>query len=153
MPVPNYLCHLLGIDPRALTKEENFLLEAKLFIYFFEQIKNEFRKQYKEYFQLIKLNIKKEEEMLNEKFIWYVMNDILSTQEYNLSGIAYYTETPEEVVNDIYIKGNIIPSFTFYRKIMELHKLAKPQLYKALAEKITMLFSDLLLKDSKIKTE
>jgi len=149
MPIPECFCHLLKVDPKSLTKQENSILEAELFIYFFEQVKNIFRRQYKEYFQLIKLNIVKEEKMLNEKFIWYVINDIISTGEYNLAGIAYYTNTPEEIIKDIYFKESIIPSFILCRKILEIHKIVKPKLYMGLAKKVAIAFIQLLKEDMK----
>jgi len=51
-----------------------------------------------------KINIEKEKSMIESNFIRCIINDILSTEEYTLPGIAYYTDTPEEII----IEGDII---------------------------------------------
>jgi hypothetical protein len=65
----------------------------------------------------------------------------LSTEEYNLTGIASYTRTPEEIVIAI-ASGNITnPTMTFFRNIIELHRSVRKDLYKAIMQKILSEYS------------
>jgi hypothetical protein len=115
------LCHIVDINSSVFTKEENIFLEAELFICICEELKEIFIKQYKEYFRLIKFTFNKENTMLEIHFIRLIINDILSTQEYTLSGIARYTDTPEDVIEEFFIEYNANPSALFLRRLIELH--------------------------------
>jgi hypothetical protein len=79
--------------------------------------------------------------MFEANFIRCIINDILSTEEYTLSGIAYYTETPEEIVYDIAIGHNTSPSANLLRKIIELHRSVRRDLYRSIVEKIISEYS------------
>lgn len=131
---PLYL--LLEIDPRQFSKEELLLLEAQLFIHFCEELKEIMREQNKYYFKIMKFNLKKENTMLEIKFIRCIINDILATEEYNLTGIALYTDTPEDVIYELASGCNTNPTFLLSRKIIELHRAVKPSLYRNIANKI-----------------
>ncbi len=74
--------------------------------------------------------------MLETNLIRFIINDILSTKEYDLSGIALYTDTPEDVIYDLACGCNINPTFLLSRKIIELHRMARPNLYQEIANKI-----------------
>ena len=74
--------------------------------------------------------------MLEANFIRCVINDILLTNEYTLQGIAYYTQTPEDVIYDIAVGNNQSPSFPLSRKIIEIHRTIKPDLYRNILKKI-----------------
>jgi len=77
-----------------------------------------------------------EDAMMEAKFARCVINDILSTEEYTLSGIACYTHTPEEVVYDVAIGVNTSPTAIFVRKIIELHRSIRRELYQEIIKKI-----------------
>src|SRR5258706_15604165 len=92
------LCRLMKINSSVLSYEENFLLELELFARICEELKEIFREQYRDYFRLMKFTLEKENHMIETRFIQLIIKDILSTNEYNLKGIAYYTDTFEDVV-------------------------------------------------------
>ena len=131
------LCHIAGVNSSIFTREENFFLEAELFTRICEELKEVFRKQYKDYFRLMKFTFNKENAMLEIYFIRLIINDILSTEEYTLSGIARYTDTPQEVIEEFFTEHNINPSALFLRKLIELHRTIRRALYIAIMEKIT----------------
>jgi hypothetical protein len=109
------LLHLTGIPTDQLTKEESFILEAEFLIQICNELKQYFKVQYyKEYFYLMKFTNQMEEAMLESTFISCVIKDILSTEDYTLPGIAYYTQTPEEVLYDVAMGRNTNPSITFF---------------------------------------
>ena len=64
--------------------------------------------------------------------------DILNTEEYTLEGVARYADTPIDLLQEIFIKQNITPSIPLFRKIMELHRIVKPELYQNIAKKILL---------------
>jgi len=130
------LCHLIGVDPNTLTKEENILLEIELFTRICEELMEVFREQNREYFRLMKFTIEKENKMLESKFIRSIIQDILSTQEYNLEGIAHYTDSHEDVIQEVYTGQNQSPSATLLRKIVELHRVVRYDLYMQITKKI-----------------
>lgn len=131
------LCCLYGIDPKNFSKEENFLLEANLFTHICEELKEIFRNQNTEFFRLIKFTKEMENEMLEANFIRFVINDILSTEEYTLDGIAYYSDSSEEVIQEVAVGLNTSPSLALARKIIELHRTIRPTLYREILNKIT----------------
>lgn len=131
------LCHLIGMNSYQLTKEEIFLLEAELFTRIYVELKEIFRKEHSDYFRLMKFTIEKENEMLEAKFARLIIQDILSTKEYNLEGIARYTNTYEEVVEEVIAGRNTTPSAIFFRRIIDLHQSVRRDLYDAIVKKIT----------------
>ena len=140
MPTVELLCKLIGARPHKLTKDEKVVLEAELFTQLCEELKQVFKIQYKDYFRLMKLTEEMEERMLDEKFARCVINDILATEQYTLSGIAYYTQIPEDVVYDIAMGRIIDPSSTLFRKLVKLHQTVRPALYRDLMKKIVSEF-------------
>lgn len=132
------LCHLAGINPNKLTKEESLLLEIELFARICEELKEAFKKQHKEYFRLMKLTTEKENTMLESKFVRLIIQDILSTGEYSLEGIAYYTNTHEDIIQETYIGKNTNPSAALLRKIIELHRTVRRDLYQTIMKKIAV---------------
>ena len=136
MPALKPLCYLMRIQPDSLTKEENTLLEIELFTRIHEELKEIFKQQYKEYFRLLKFTLEKEDTMIETKCMRLIIQDILSTNEYDLNGIAYYTNTHEEVIQEIYMEQNTNPSSILLRKIIELHRVVRHDLYLQIAKKI-----------------
>jgi hypothetical protein len=130
------LCNALGLKQYQLSKEEFFVLEIELFILVCDEVKEIFKKQYKEYFRCMKFNEELEKGMLEDNFIRFVINDILLTEEYSLEGIAFYTDTPEDVIHDVVSGLNSAPSLPLSRKIINLHRTVKPNLYQEIMKKI-----------------
>lgn len=128
---------LIGLNIKKLNKYELTLLETELLARVCEKLKQIFKMQLKEYFNLMRVSIEKENAMLEAKFIRLIIQDILLTNEYTLNGIAYYTDTPLEVVGELFIGINTRPSAMFLRRIIELHRSVKRDVYKAIINKIT----------------
>jgi len=131
------LFQLMKIDISHLSKQELLILEAELFIHIYEELKEFFREQYKDYFRLMKLTKQMESSMLESNFVSSIVKDILSTQEYTLQGIAEYTDFHEDVVMDIIAGKNNCPSSIFLKRIIELHRSVRSELYKAIMKKIS----------------
>src|SRR5262245_51334304 len=131
------LCHFIGIDPKQFSKEENLILEAELYMRISNELWESFRSQYQDYFQLFKFNVEMETMIMEINFIRCLINDILKSEAYTLSGIAYYTQTPEEVIQDIIIGHKASPIISFTRKLIELHKTIRPEIYQNIIKKIT----------------
>ncbi|HLB57860.1 MAG TPA: hypothetical protein VJL60_03500 [Gammaproteobacteria bacterium] len=129
-------CRLIGIYSTELSKKEIFILEAVIFTHIYEELNALFKLQHKNYFHLIKFNEEMENAMLEANFVRCLINDILSTGEYSLSGIANYTNIPEDVIYEIASGINTNPSLVFSRKIIELHRSVRPQLYQEIVNKI-----------------
>lgn len=130
------LCQIIGVNPKNLTKEEILILEAELFLHICEGLRKIIIAKYIDYFRLIKFNTEMENTMIEINFIRYITNDILSTEEYSVSGIAYYTNSPEDVIHEIIAGNNTNPSLTLSRKIIELHRSVRPSLYQQIIKKI-----------------
>lgn len=130
------LCLLLGLNPHQFSKGELLFLEAELFLRICGELKEIIREQNKDYFRIMKFNIKKENIMLEIKFIRCIINDILSTEEYNLPGVALYTDAPEDVIYELASGCNTNPTFLLSRKIIELHRTVRPHFYREIANKI-----------------
>ncbi len=130
------LSNLIRVDLSLLKKEEKTLLEAGLFARVYEELKIIFSEQQKIYFRLLKLPKEQEDVMLEENFVHSIIKDILSTEEYTLKGIAEYTDTFEEVVEEFFTGRNTNPSATFLRRLINLHASVRQDLYSFVVEKI-----------------
>lgn len=119
-----------------IEKNELTLLEANFFLGICRELKEIFRAQNSEYFKLMKLDFEREDIMLEENFIRFIINDILSTETYSLTGIACYTNTPHDVIYEIAIGRNTNPSYSIVRKIIELHRSVRLDLYNMIIAKI-----------------
>lgn len=136
MSSPELLFCILGANPKFLSKEEKQILEADLLVNTCQELKEVFKEKYLNYSNLIKYDIESELHMLDFNYIRWAIRDILLTGEYTISGIAYYTETPEDIVYEIVIGCNLRPSAIFLQKVIELHREVKPDLYLAIRKKI-----------------
>src|SRR5579872_1377533 len=130
------LFNLSIINPHILSKKELTLLEADLFTSICAKLKEIFKTQYKDYFRTVKFNKEMEETMLESELVRCIINDILSTEEYSLTGIAFYTRKPEDVIFEIASGNNTDPSASLLRKIIELHRSVRPSLYQQIIKKI-----------------
>lgn len=135
MPAMEPLCQLIGINPFTLSKEENLILEAELFTRICAQLKEIFRAQYKDFFRLYKFNAEMENAMIESNFVRSVINDILATKAYTLSGIALYTQTPEEVIYEVATGSTALATLALPRKIIEIHRSVRMELYREVMKK------------------
>lgn len=116
---------------------EEIFIDQVLFMQLCNALMSLLLEQNEAYFKLIKLNKNMESVMIEANFVRFVINDILASEEYTLSGIAFYTRIPEEVVYDLASGINTNPSLSLTRKMVELHRAIKPGLYQNLMRKIT----------------
>lgn len=130
------LCHWGGINTSLLSKQEIILLEAEFFICICEQLKEIFRSRHKNYFRLMKFSIEKENAMLDNMFVCLVIKDIVSTEEYDLKGIANYTETHEDVIQEVIDGRNTNPSANLLRRSINLYRSVRRELYREIIKKI-----------------
>jgi hypothetical protein len=149
MPATEFLCQLIGIDPRKFSKEENILLEAELFTRLCGELEGIFKERYKNYLRVIKFDINKESDVREDNLVCCIVNDILSTKEYTLEGIAQYADLPEDVIYEASLGANKAPSTTLFRRVIELHRMVRPELYRQLMDKLTTEY--LALAEKKIK--
>lgn len=136
MPAMEPLSRYFSCPTHALTKEEKMLLEAELFVRICAELKEHFRKAYLDYFRLLKFTIEKEELMLENKLAQLIIKDILSSDEYNLKGIAFYTDTHTEVIEEVLTGRNKNPSSVFLRRLVDLHRSVRRDLYELIIKKI-----------------
>jgi hypothetical protein len=136
MPAAKLLCQLVGIDPAALSREESLMLEHILFYQICFKLNEFYKSQYKDYFQIIKLSKEMENITMDTNFARCIINDIISTEEYSLSGVACYTQSPEDVILEIVTGRNTDPSATLLRRIIDLHQSVRPDLYQEIMTKI-----------------
>ena len=136
MATTGLLFCFLGINPKSLSKEEKQIVEADLLVTICTELKEIFREQYNDYFRLMKLEPEMEDNMLDMNYIRWAIKDILLSGEYTLSGIAYYTQTPEEVVYEIAIGSNLRPSAIFLQRVIAIHREVKRDLYILIRKKI-----------------
>lgn len=135
------LSRIMEIDTTQLSKEEKMLLEAELFLRINEELKENLRKEYKEYFQLIKLTAEMEDAMLESLYIRSALRDLTVNLEYTLEGIAVYTNSHPDVVDEVMNGINTFPSVFFMRKIIELHRSQRPELYHAVMRKVALQYA------------
>lgn len=127
-----YLHRLAGIDSSWLAKDELLLLEAVML----DSLCGELTQQYQAYFNHNKENNQEMANMINDHFVYLITHDLISSNEYTIEGIASYSNIPEEVITDIILGTNNNPSIEVSRKLIELHRLARPDLYKKIIHKI-----------------
>ena len=129
------LCLLAGIDPKKLSKEKRLLLEAEFFARIYKKLEESFRKQYKHYFNLLKFTLHKENATVEENFARSFIQNMLSSGDYTVQGIARYTNTPEDVLLEIIAGRNLYPSAVFLRKLIELDRTQRRDFYHEIVKK------------------
>ncbi len=138
MSATEYLSKLIGIMPYQLTKAEFLFLEAELFLHLYEELKDIFKKKYKDYFILMKFTEEMEHNMLENNFIRFLIEDILSTEEYTLEGIACYTDTHQDIIQEIAAGRNTSPSAKVFQRVIKLHRSVRRDLYQEIIKKISL---------------
>lgn len=141
MPAIEPFHHFVGINSRFLTRTEKMLLEADLFDFFCRELIEFFKLKESQNIDDFYLNKEGATIMLEVELVKSMLTDILLTEEYTLSGIAYYTNTPEDVIYDICIGQNTAPSAQFLRKIIALHRSVKAHIYSNITKKIAEQYS------------
>ena len=136
------LYRLTGIPLSQLTEKQGLFLDAVIFTHICKELREIFRKQHIEYFRLMKFTPEKENHMLESEFIRLIIKDILKTGDYTLEGIAYYTDTHEDVIRELAAGLNTKPTALFFRKTIELHRTVRRELYSTIARKIASEYSD-----------
>ncbi len=135
------LCHLIGVHPRNISKEECLILEAELFSQICAGLKENFRKQYQDYFRLMKFTSEMEFEMLEANFTKLVIRDILLTSEYTVEGLAQYIGVHEDVIHEVICGLNVSPSATLLQRTIDLHRTVRSDLYRSIVQKVIAEYS------------
>lgn len=135
MPTPELFCQLVNINSTALTKKELMFLELELFSHVLKELKTLFAHRQQDYFRLLKFTYEMENTMIENNFIRYLINDILSTGDYSIEGIAYHTQIPEEVIFEFVTGRQDGLSLSLSQKIIELHRTVRNDLYQMILKK------------------
>ncbi|OGT38524.1 MAG: hypothetical protein A3F11_04525 [Gammaproteobacteria bacterium RIFCSPHIGHO2_12_FULL_37_14] len=128
------LCLLAGIDPKRFSKEKRLLLEAEFFSRIYKKLEDNFRKQYTNYFNLFRFTLNREDIALEENFVRSLIQNMLSSGDYTVQGIARYTNTPEDVLMEIIVGLNPYPSAIFLRRLIELDRAQRRDFYHTLVK-------------------
>jgi hypothetical protein len=126
----------LGVNIYRLSREENLIVEMELIVRVCDELRDSYRARHIDYFRLMKFDMEQVNTMVEENFIVDIIKDLLISQEYSLEGIAEYTQTPVEVICDIAAGYNHAPSLQLSRKLITLHRLARPNLYREIMKKV-----------------
>lgn len=130
------LSYLFQDNFRKLSKAESILLEGIIFVRVVDAFLEIFESRYKAYQKLLKSEFIKEDEIMEVNFLRNLVNDILSTNEYTLEGIANVIRMPLDVVLEIVAGINTNPSLMLAARIMKLHSDVRRDFYEALIKKM-----------------
>ena len=134
MTLPDPLYKLINLPALNISKRENQLLEMVLFISIYDELRVFFDHKYKNKHRMITTPIM-ENTMFEDNFIIMVIRDILASGEYSIEGIAHYTNTHPDVIQEIFLKCSSSISLNFLRKLIELHKSVRNDLYEDIIKK------------------
>lgn len=124
--------------PDKYSKSERIFLEAGFLSGICKQLKEMFRKQFQEYFRLMRFTKEMEKAMLDADFICLVIKDILSTNDYTLQGIACYINVHEDILYEILTGQNKNPSATILQRVIDLHRSVRPSLYREIIKTVVL---------------
>ncbi|EKD71612.1 MAG: hypothetical protein ACD_46C00144G0002 [uncultured bacterium] len=119
-----------------LSKAESFFVEATIFLRIYEEFFEILKTQYNGYLRLIKTEFGMENEMMEANFLKFLVNDILSTNDYTLEGIANFIRMPIDAVLEVASGINNNPSLMLATKLIKLHINVRKDLYGELMKKI-----------------
>lgn len=142
MPAIERLSQALGLNTKRLSREEITLVEIELFTQVCEELREIYKRKHADYYNLVNFDLEKVNTMFEENFIGDVIKDLLLSKEYSLQGIACYTQTPEEVICDIAAGSINSPSLHLSRRLISLHRNARPHLYREIMKKIIAEYAD-----------
>ena len=143
MPAPAAFTEVIGVDAALFSKEENLFLEMALFYQVVSELKRLFHKQWKLYFHLVAIK-PKEETMQETHYLRCIINDIIRSETYTLSGIAVYTHEPFDSIYEVVSGENTSPSWRLWRKIVDLHRTVRPELYQGIMRKLLSIEPEVL---------
>lgn len=126
----NQICHAI------LDKEELLLIKANFHLRICKELKEHQKNKQSNYLKLMKLSLEMENKMLEDNMLRNILLDILSTEEYDAKGIAYYTHTHEDIVQEVISGQNTRPSAIFFHKVLELHQSVRKEIYDMILKKI-----------------
>ncbi|HTM63577.1 MAG TPA: hypothetical protein VL360_03650 [Gammaproteobacteria bacterium] len=135
MATMEYLCSMAGVDPGKLSREENLLIEVILICGICDELKEIY--QIKVPVNGVKKIIMEDKNMMHGNVINLILQDLIKSNDYTIEGVASYSNVPEDVIYDIAIGSNTNPTLEVSRKIIELHKSARVDLYQKVMQKIT----------------
>lgn len=138
MSIGELLSWFFREDYRKLSRAESILLEGVILVNVMEELLALFKDRDQEYRKLLKNEFYKEDETMDVNFLRHVVNDIVSTNEYTLEGIAHVIRMPLDAVLEIVTGLNTNPSLMLAAKIIKLHSDVRREFYKALMRKIVM---------------
>lgn len=141
MSAKEALSYLLQDNFNNLSKPESFFVEATFFLRIYENFFETLKTQYKDYLKLIKNELGMEDEMVEANFLKFLVNDILSTNDYTLEGIANFIRTPIDAVLDVASGINNNPSLMLATKLIKLHSHVRKDLYGELMKRMISDFS------------
>jgi hypothetical protein len=130
------LCGMIGERHLKLSHAERAILEAGLFLQVCSELKEIFRNQHRDYFDLMKFTKVMEDEMLEANFTRLVIKDILQSEEYTVEGLALYTTFPEDVIHEVMCGLNTNPSALLLQRAIDLHRLVRRDLYQSIINKV-----------------
>lgn len=120
----------------TISNEETLLVEAALFSCLCIELDLLYMEECKVNIQTNNVDLINGDGSMDTALLYSILRDILSTEEYTLSGISLYTGIHEDLLHDLLSGNNKNPSLTVSRKIIELHRSVRPALYQSLITKI-----------------
>lgn len=117
------------------SKSERTLLKVYLLHLLYQGACQQHQTYYSQYLKFLK-NTDQEDDMIDNSVIRFLINDIISTEEYNLEGIAYYVRAPLDAIMDLVTGININPSLALSTKIIELHTTVRQSVYGEIIKKL-----------------
>ena len=127
------ICFQQGVKPSRLSANELKILEAEYFVRICLILEKWMKKNNE--VQDIRSVKGKSGELLDGNFVRCMINDMLSAGFYTVSGLALYTGVPDDVIFDLAGGLNSDPSLRLTRKLIELHRMARPEIYRKLLGK------------------
>ena len=110
-----------------LPRKEKLLLEAIFFAFLYQELATHYKTE---------SNQTREVSMINDPVICNLVNDLLINNDYSIQGLADYTGYPEDVIYDLAAGMNTNPTILLSTKIIQLHAIARRDLYNTLLKKV-----------------
>ena len=132
------LCRLIGINVSKLSKKEYFMIEAKIFFHLCEKLNEHFKNELKKFQTPPSSTSLENNSMLENNLVKLITCDLLTAEEYDITGIAHYSDTPEDIIQEIIDGRNLHPSANLLLRLIDLHRIARRSLYDNLLKKIVM---------------